>query len=581
MKFRLKSLRTKLIILCLFILLVPTVVIGISTYQSSKAKLDEVGKSQLKQSVKSVIGMINVMNAQVEEGKLTLEDAQERVRQELLGKKNEKNARTIKPEYTVGKTGYPWAANKDAISVMNPSNEGTNLTDVKTEDGVMLGKEIVRIGTSGGGFLTYKWKLANSTVIESKISYVEMDSHWGWIVGSGAYLSEFNSGATHILNLVLLIGSIAILVGTVIAAFVSTRFTKPIQLIAKKLNIVATGDFTVEEAKVSSKDEVGELAKDFNNMIHNMKHFISEVHVSSQQVASSSSDLTTSAEQTSKATEQITIAIQDSANGAEEQQFALQRTTTSLEEISVGMQRIAESSSTIAESSADTRETADLGGIAVQNTVKQMNSISKSVNESDEVIKLLEQRTQQINEMLNVITDISTQTNLLALNAAIEAARAGEHGRGFSVVASEVRKLADQSNRSSGQISTLIEEMQRNMEQSIQTMGKVKSEVSAGLEIAKETELRFSDISTLTSQISQQTEDLASITQQISASVQEISASGENVTNIAKLASDNSQSIASAAEEQLASMEEVTGLSATLSHMAGDLQQLISKFKFK
>jgi methyl-accepting chemotaxis protein len=580
MKFKLNSLRTKLIILCLSVLLVPMIVVGISSYIFSKDKLDDSGKLQLKQNVRVVIGMINLMNDQVEAGTITLEDAQEKIRQELLGVKDADNKRPFKKQYIVGETGYPWAVNEKAISVMNPANEGTDLTNVKTQDGVMMGKELLRLGEEGGGYLTYKWKLANSEQIATKVSYVEAAPHWGWIVGAGVYMTEFNSGAKEILYLVSLIAAIAIILGAAIVSFVASRFTKPILLVAKKLNTVANGDFTVEPVKIKSKDEVGELAGDFNNMVSSMRQLISQVHLSTEKVAASSKELTMSAEQTSKTTEQITNDIQESASGADEQQSMLQKTMTSLEEISVGVQRIAESSSLIAESSADTTETAGLGEIAVQNTVKQMNSISISVHESDAVIKLLDQKTQKINEMLSVITDIANQTNLLALNAAIEAARAGEHGRGFSVVAQEVRKLADQSNQSSGQIANLIDEMQQDMSQSIQTMGRVKEEVRSGLQIANETERRFNDIVMSTGQISQQIEELASITQEISASVQEVSVSGENVANIAKIASGNSQNIAASAEEQLASMEEVTVLATTLSKMAEDLQELAVKFKF-
>ncbi|MCG7406865.1 methyl-accepting chemotaxis protein [Paenibacillus sp. ACRRX] len=581
MKLQFKTIRSKLIVLCLFLLIVPTVLIGITTYQTSKNKLDEAGKNQLQHSVKSIIGMINLMNAEVVDGKLTLEQAQEKVRRELLGSKNANNKRPIKLEYTVGKTGYPWAVDKNAISVLNPSNEGQDLKQFKSQDGILLGQAILKTGTEEGGFLSYQYKLPGDTdKIETKISFVQLEPNWGWIIGSGAYVSEFNSGAQVVLELVMWIGSIAVIVGVLVVAYFSSRIAKPIQLVASQLNVVATGDFTVKEIQNKSVDEVGSLSRDFNNMVKQMRFFIGEVDSSTQQVASYSNDLTLSAEQTSKATEQITMSIQESADGAEEQQQALEQTTTALDEIAIGIQRIAESSSTIAESSVDTRDIASLGGVAIQDSIRQMKSISTSVNDSNEVIHRLEQRAAQIDQVLALIRNISSQTNLLALNAGIEAARAGEHGRGFAVVAGEVRKLADQSNRSTDEISKLIEEMQADMKLSVHTMNKVKQEVVSGIEITNETDRRFQDISVSTIRISEQIEELASITEQISASVEEISASGENVTHLAKLAASNTQDIASSAEEQLASMEEVSGLATNLSSMSAELQKLIQRFKY-
>ena len=128
-----------------------------------------------------------------------------------------------------------------------------------------------------------------------------------------------------------------------------------------------------------------------------------------------------------------------------------------------------------------------------------MQSIAESVSQSDEVIQLLNNKSKQIGDILEVIQNIADQTNLLALNAAIEAARAGEHGRGFAIVADEVRKLAEKSSVSSSEISKLISEIQDDMSKTVKSMGHVNEEVQSGLVIANETNktlLRFYNLQT-------------------------------------------------------------------------------------
>ncbi|PLR99051.1 methyl-accepting chemotaxis protein [Bacillus sp. T33-2] len=578
MKIKFQSLKTKLIILCLSILIVPSVIIGFSAYQISKSNLDTAGEAQLKNNVKMVIGQINILNKQVEAGNLTEKQAQEMLRQELLGKKDAKNQRSIKKEYTVGDTGYAFAVNKKAVSVMNPLTEGQDISNLKTEDGVMLGKEIVKLGENGGGFLKYKWETPAKT-IESKVSYFEMDPHWGWIVGCGAYESEFNTGATEVLNIVLIVSVISIIIGLIVILFFSTRLVNPIIVIGKGLNKVAQGDLTIEHINIKTKDEVGQLAKDFVNMKEQMTQLILQVKTSAEQVAASSEELTASSQETSRATEEITQSIQKVAAGSEQSTENLEDSSKSLEEVSAGIQMIAENSSSIAESGLHTTELAKQGGHFVEETVNQINLINKSVNETGEVIRLLDRRSQEIGDITNVISDIANQTNLLALNAAIEAARAGEHGKGFAVVADEVRKLAEQSQLSSTQISNLIKEIQKDMNLSNDSMEQVKKDVQGGLGIIGKTQHNFEEILSSMENMSGKIDEMAATAQQMSAGAQEVSATVTGITAISKQSSMASQGVAAATEEQLASMEEISASANHLSEMASHLQEIVGEFK--
>jgi len=384
----------------------------------------------------------------------------------------------------------------------------------------------------------------------------------------------FKTSKTVTITIIVISILFSIGLGYLIAQLISRPLKKVVTLVEQ----VANGDLT-QTTDIDSKDEVGVLAKSMNDMVLSLRGLIQDVMNTSQQVAASSEELTASAEQTSRATEEITNTIQGIAEGAETATASLEESSTGLEEVTLGIQNIAESSNTIAEAGSQATAQAKMGGEFVGKTVQQIQAINHSVNESGEAIKSLDKRSQEIGEITKVINEIANQTNLLALNAAIEAARAGEHGKGFAVVADEVRKLAEQSQQSSTQISELIKEIQLDMGRSNDSINKVKSDVQEGLTIVGKTEESFTVILDSLGKVGMQIDDMAATAEQISASAQEVSANVASSASVSQDASMNSQSVAASTEEQLASMEEISSASNNLSVMAMNLSELVSKFK--
>lgn len=572
------SIRSKLILFSIVILLIPTLILGFTTYTISKDELTDSGKEQLKQSTDMVIGMITLLNKKVEAGELTEAEAQEALRLELFGEKNSEGKRTIIEKYASGKTGYIWAVNDKAVYVLQPYEEGKDIYDIRSEDGVMVGQEAVKIGENGG-YLSYMWRNPNTDAIEEKISYVKTDPYWGWTIASGAYISEFNSGANTVVKSSAIISLIAVIIGIIVAYIFSLKFIKPINRLRKVLSQTAQGDLTGENIERSSNDEIGLLTEDFNTMKTNMKDLITQVANSTEYVASSSEQLSASAEETTKGTETITEAVQLMTNGSSAAAASLHETSVSIEEVSLAIQTLAEDSADVSDASNRVAEQAQQGNLYVEKTVQQMQSIDQKVTESEAVLQLLDSSSNEIGEISKVITDIADQTNLLALNAAIEAARAGEHGKGFAVVADEVRKLAEQSQTSSHQISELIKEIQLNMSRSTESMSQVKIEVTEGLGIVDKTEKSFQEISLATNSMHEQITGMAATVEQMSASAQEIAATVLSITEAAKSSTDEAQKVAATTEEQLAAMEEISASSDSLSKLAMELQELITKFK--
>ncbi|MFF3102651.1 methyl-accepting chemotaxis protein [Viridibacillus arvi] len=572
------SLKRKLIILCTLLLIIPTITIGISTYSTSKKELTASGKEELQQSTNMVIAMIALLNQEVEAGNLTLEEAQEKLRVELYGKKDADNIRPIKEEYTIRGNGFVYAVDENAVNVMDPRNEGAELMNTETEDGVFIGKELLEAGEKGGYF-TYKWMNAKTNKIEGNIAYAQKEPNWGWTVAAKSFEKEFNDGASKVAITTGIIGGLAVIIGIIAAYFFSRRLTKPVIQISHELNRTASGDFSRDDVKVTTNDEIGLLTNDFNTMKSTMKELLSQINQSTEHVAASSEQLTAIADETSKATEEITNSIQLIANGSEESTNSLQESSQSLEEVTLAIQNLAENASEISEASTMITVQAQQGNLYVEQTVQQINSINQKVNESGDVLRLLDSSSNEIGEISKVITDIADQTNLLALNAAIEAARAGEHGKGFAVVAEEVRKLAEQSQRSSKQISNLIKDIQLNMSRSTESMNHVKVEVQDGLNIVSKTDTSFKEIVGELEIMKEKVTDMAATVEEMSASAQEVAATVVNNSHATKEASEHSQRVAATTEEQLAAMQEVSSSTKSLSNLAVELQDLVNKFK--
>ncbi|MFJ7887410.1 methyl-accepting chemotaxis protein [Lysinibacillus xylanilyticus] len=414
---------------------------------------------------------------------------------------------------------------------------------------------------------------------DDRILFFTTNELTNWKITGTIYSKEIDKSASSILNHTLLVLIIAIVISTIVFYFVMKGIIKPIRSLKDSAVTISKGDLT-EKVTIASHDEIGQLGQAFNDMQDSLRTLIQKIERNAEDVASSAEELTANANQTSIATEKVAISIQGIATSADTQTTSANKNAESLQELSKAILHIAEISSTVTDLSQHATLQADEGGKAVQNTKNQMQSIHLSVTDSNTKIQTLHERSKQITSILDVITSIADQTNLLALNAAIEAARAGEHGKGFAVVADEVRKLAEQSQESAQQIFELIHGIQLETEQSVNIMAKVTEDVQNGLHVSDEAITKFQVIKTSMDKITPRMEEVSSASEQMSASVQEVTAITEDLAFSAQGNAAASEDVAASTEEQLASMEEINASAQALAHMADELKQLISQFKY-
>ncbi len=470
----------------------------------------------------------------------------------------------------IGETGYVVLVDGDGVVIADPKHPEI---DFKKLTEVELG-EMNTLAEAKEGINAVKI----DDVKKAAVVYESAKTGYKYItiVDESQLMNPVNSMRT-ILAVVLVLAMIIVMAATY---WLSNSIVKPLVAVQEAASRIAQGDLRDTKLDVNSNDEIGALARSFETMSEKLRGLIQRIQGSSQEVYSSSDQLSNGAEQCTQNIIHVAETVGAISESSQQQSNALDTVVDNIRIMTEKAADISSSAEVMSQTSHKAGKAAEDGNEAIEQAIYQMQKIQDTVDESAAAVKVLGESSKEIGEIVGTISAIAEQTNLLSLNAAIEAARAGEHGKGFSVVAEEVRKLAEQSGEAADKIASIIKGIQSQTDQAVRAMENGTGEVRAGNEVMNKAGVQFEAIAENIIEVDRLIREAVEQASSVADSSMSVLEAAEQVQQETQKVSSNIDTISASTEEQSASMEEIAASSQKLAHMADSLRDEANKFKF-
>ncbi len=535
----------------------------------------DMRKMELHALTETAISTLNHLDAKVQSGDMTLEEAQTQGRIEL-------------EKLRYGKSGYFYAFTHDHVYVAHPHRPkwvGTNQIAFTDKTGIPIVAEMVKVAiANGAGDVTYYFNKPDSEELEAKLGYVINFPKWGWVVGTGSYVNDIYEQLATLRTTSLISLGIGLVLLTIASIVLMRSITGPLDQLNARMQSMASGNHRDKIPGAESRSEIGDMARTLdqfrqalmrqnemeeaqhakederNRVVEVLSTSLAELskgkltaHITEEfpegyeqlrqdfnttldNLTSTVNQMVDTASSIRNGAMEISQSSDDLSNRTESQAATLEETAAALDELTASVRSAAEGARSVESTMQEARNEAETSGEVVQNAVAAMTEI--------------EQSSTHIAQIISVIDDIAFQTNLLALNAGVEAARAGEAGRGFAVVASEVRALAQRSSDAAMEIKTLISNSSQQVERGVDLVGKAGEALNSIVD-------QVSHISTLISGIAE--------------------GAAEQSTGLGEINTGMTQ-LDQVTQQNAAMVEEATAASHLMNTDAGKLAELVAHF---
>ncbi len=589
------SLKNKVIFIVVGISLLTTLCIGMmmvySMVDESKRQVENYRETltqdiekQLKDQTESAVSVINYVYGLQQSGTLTEEQARKEAADRVRAMRYDNGA------------GYFWIDTYDGTNVvlLGRPTEGKNRMNSVDPNGTHFIEEMIKNGRKeGGGFTDLMFAKPGEDTPLPKRNYTVAFEPYQWVLGTGVWIDYIDtmvaqqqeqasaalwSGLLKMGVFVLILQVLFILIGYVFA----NKITQPIISVTERLKVFATGDFRTDrsdDARFDSNDEIGEMRQAMRTLQSNISNMMKKVMSTAQQVTYSAGQLNTNASQSTEVSNSVANSMVNVAGNCSEQFTEIETANGQVETLGRHMTNFVNTIQHSSEVVKVTQDKAVAEAKTVDGAVEQMKLIQTSVMQSAGVITELGEESDRIGKIVDTISSIAAQTNLLALNAAIEAARAGEHGRGFAVVADEVRKLAEQSSESAGEIAGLITSIQEKSQKAVAVMQEGVDRVESGTKVVQESGASFNEIAEMVRKVVEESQEMNNIVNALNANTKSIEEAIQSVSVKSSSVSSEAESVSAASEELTATMSEIESSSGVLADMAKDMLKSVENFK--
>lgn len=384
-------------------------------------------------------------------------------------------------------------------------------------------------------------------------------------------------------NMLLLFAGVVgavVLLALGFALVLASIISRPVKNVNHMLQDISEGEGDLtRKMQLNTKEEMGTLARLFNTFVEKIRDVVIQVKGSASSLTESTDEIHDAIDQANESIEEISVEVQKMIDGLQNSASVVQETTASIQELSSSAQMIAKEANAVADDSLQVLSASKAGADKLVKVVDSIEQVKHSSESMAGVIGTLKQSSEEIVSIVTIINAIAEQTSLLALNASIEAARAGEHGRGFSVVAEEVRKLAEQSKGSAHKIGSIIKQIAHDIKGASETMVNEQRLVGNSVKEAHETNENFGQILSLIEAITNKINRISEGAQQQSQISDEMARAIDELSHIMQGNVESSEHIGNNIENQVATFEEIAASISELKNMATVLQNETNRFK--